>query len=221
MPETLKEGAKRLAQPWLAKGYRAAGLHVYRNTDGAEIFGKFRLEHPDGDTAPEGRKVIRPLHANGNGLCVMGEPGFERGKKPLYQLDRIATKPDAVVWVTEGEKAADRLMRLGALATTSGSASSDDAVDWSALAGRACCLWADFDDEGRAYMGRVAERLLKLCCSIEILDVDKLGLPSKGDAADWLGALEEPEIDDLDRLPRVRAETPPRPDDGSPRVRMV
>lgn len=223
MTESLRDGAKRLAQPWLAKGYRAAGLHVYRAADGVELYAKFRLEHPDGDAAPEGRKVIRPIHVNGDGACHLGEPKYTRGRKPLYQLPRIASKPEAIVWVCEGEKDCDALIKLGAVATTSGSATSDDSADWTPLARRRCVLWADLDDEGRAHMGRVAARLTEMGCAVEAVDIEQLALPPKGGAADWAAAREAPAYDDLEALPRVAphrgAESLPEADIA--RVRIV
>lgn len=203
MAESLQEGARRLAKPWLDKGYRAAGLHVYRAADSSELYAKFRLEHPDGDKAPEGRKIIRPFHANGNGSCVMGEPKFQRGAKPLYRLTLLASKPGQPVIFVEGEKDCDALVKLGAVSTTTGSASSDDTADLLPLAGRTCWLWADNDDEGRAYMGRIAKRLQELGATIEAIDVEKLGLPPKGGAADWVQTRQDATYADLEALPRL------------------
>lgn len=210
MTELLKDGARRLSEPWKAKGYRAAGLHVYRDPSGAEIFAKFRLEHPDGDKAPDGRKIIRPIHVNGDGRCAIGEPRFGRGTKPLYRLPRIVEKSDGPVWIVEGEKDADALVRLGAVATTSGSATSDDAADWSPLAGRTCYLWPDNDDEGRAYAGRVAVRLLRLGCQVQLLDVPPLGLPAKGGADDWVKSRQNATLCDLEALPRISPHPTPQ-----------
>ena len=70
---------------------------------------------------------------NGQGY-ELREPEFA-GKKPLYNLDRIAADAAAPVWIVEGEKAADALVKLGAVATTSGGASSAADADWSQLTG--------------------------------------------------------------------------------------
>src|SRR5256885_886271 len=118
MNETPKQAARRLAAPWIAKGYRPVALHEYRQASGRAIHWRLRLEHPDGDTAAEGRKVIRPFKLNGTGY-VLGEPNFAAGKKLLYNLDRIAANPTACVDIVEGEKAADALTEVGAIATTS------------------------------------------------------------------------------------------------------
>src|SRR5689334_17384637 len=98
--ETPREAAKRLLQAWIEKGYVPKALHTYRTAEGEAIFEKARLEHPEGDAAPDGRKIIRPLHLNGNGY-KLGEPKFDAGNKPLYALERIAANPDAPVWIVE------------------------------------------------------------------------------------------------------------------------
>ena len=55
----------------------------------------------NGDSPTEtGEKWIRPMKLNGAGF-ELGEPKFENGK-PLYVLHRIASNPDAAVWVVEG-----------------------------------------------------------------------------------------------------------------------
>ena len=80
--ETPKEAARRLAAPWIAKGYKGRALHTYKQAEVRRIDYRMRLEHPDRDAAPDGRKVIRPFKLNGSGY-VFGEPHFRNGK-PLY-----------------------------------------------------------------------------------------------------------------------------------------
>lgn len=204
MSETVEQGARRLFAPKIARGYVPRALHAYVNADGQPIYWRARLEHPDGDAAPDGRKIIRPLHLNGNGYKI-GEPDFPNGKKPLYNLDKLAADDTAPVFIVEGEKAADALTKRGAIATTSGAADSAARADWSALAKRDCILWADNDDAGRAYMGDVAAILETLGCKLSAMDIDALSLPAKGDAFDWLADRPESTLGDLLALPRVQA----------------
>ena len=49
-------------------------------------------------------------------------------------------------------------------------------------------IWPDNDKAGQRYATEAAERLLALGCTVRVIDVDKLGLPKKGDAVDWLKA---------------------------------
>ena len=142
------------------------------------------------------------MKLNGAGY-TFGEPEFPAGK-PLYNLDRIAAAdPAAPVWIVEGEKAADALTKLGAIATTSGGADSAGRADWSPLRGRECRLWRDNDEAGAEYAGNVAVILLDLGCQLSAVDVDPLGLPPKGDAWDWQQARQDATLSDLDTLPRI------------------
>jgi hypothetical protein len=207
MSETVEQAARRLLSAKIALGYVPRALHAYVNADGQSIYYRARLEHPDGDVAPEGRKIIRPLYANGNGYKI-GEPEFPAGAKPLYNLDKIAAEPNAVVFVVEGEKAADALTKRGALATTSGGADSAQRADWRALAERRCILWPDNDQAGRAYMGDVAAILEPLGCELSAINVDALALPAKGDAFDWLADRAQATLSDLLALPRLDIRPP-------------
>jgi DNA primase len=92
------------------------------------------------------------------------------------------------VWVVEGEWCADALTKAGALAIASGAADSAGKADWRPLAGRHVIIWPDNDEPGRRYADAVADALLGLGCTVPMLDVEKLGLPKKGDAVDWLKA---------------------------------
>ena len=73
MSETVREAAKRLFAPWIAKGYKPVALHADRGKDGAPIYYRGRLEHPDGDGTPHGKKVIRPIKLNGAGYVVYSD----------------------------------------------------------------------------------------------------------------------------------------------------
>jgi hypothetical protein len=196
MTETAKEAARRLAGPAIRDGYKPERLHEYRDAEGKPIYWRIRAKREDGD------KWIRPMKLNGHGY-ELGEPAFPDGK-PLYNLDLIAAHPDALVYVCEGEKPADALTILGVVATTSGGARSADQADWTPLAGRRVRIWRDNDEAGMGYGGDVAHRLLTLGCDLEAVDVERLELPPKGDAADWVVGRQNASLSDLDALPMVR-----------------
>lgn len=198
MIETPKEAARRLSAPMLNKGFKPVALHTYTDTEGKARYWRIRAKHPD-----TGEKWIRPMKLNGQGY-ELGEPKFEHGK-PLYALHRIASNPDADVWVVEGEQKADAINRLGLVATTSGSATSADSADWEPLRGRAVVIWPDNDEAGKSYAGGVANILLGLGCAVSCLDVDKLGLGKSDDVIDWLAKHPEAAISDLEALPRLPA----------------
>jgi hypothetical protein len=199
MSETPQQAARRLLADKLDQGYVPRALHEWRAADGSTLYWRARLEHPDGDAAADGRKVIRPLHLNGHGY-KLGEPSFPNGK-PLYNLDRIAAHPTATVWIAEGEKATDALTKIGAVATTSGSATSAGKADWSVLRGRTCIIWPDNDDPGRAYAGDVAAILLSVGCTVSCVDIAKLNMSAEGDAADWQQTHQNAVLGDVEALP--------------------
>ena len=202
--ETPQQAARRLSEPELRKGFRPEALHVYTDANGAPIFWRIRLKHPD-----TGAKWIRPMRQDENGAFVMGEPTFAPGTKPLYRLHDLVQHPDSAVIVVEGEKVADALARLGVQSTTSGGAQSASGADWTPLAGRSVLIWPDHDEPGAQYGQDVVARLLALGCNVKIIDVDALGLPPRGDAFDWIEAHPEATAEDVLALPTARPARPP------------
>lgn len=203
--ERRKDAARRISWPALAKGYQPEALHEYRDANGEPVLWRIRLRHPE-----TGGKWIRPMHWNGSAY-VAGEPPAQAGGRPLYRLpEMLAADPKTPVFVVEGETCADALHRLGLVAVTSGSASSDGGADWRPLAGRPVILWPDHDEPGRKYAERVRERLNGLRAACECLDVAALGLPEKGDAVDWIKAHPEATAADVLALPRAVRASPER-----------
>ena len=196
MTETPKEAARRFAEPMIRNGFEPVALHTYTDAERKPIYWRIRLKHPD--TAD---KWIRPMKLNGQGY-ELAEPKFTDGK-PLYALHRIASNPDAVVWIVEGEQKADALNKLGLVATTSGSSTSADAADWQPLRGRTVRIWPDNDDPGKAYAGEVASILLGLGCAVTCIDVDQLALGIGDDAMEWLAAHPRAAGGDIEALPKL------------------
>ena len=206
MTETPTEAARRLAATMLAKGYQPAGLHCYTAADGAPIYHRIRLKHPD-----TGEKWIRPMYANGAGY-KLGEPDFGGKLKPLYRLHEVITADQALpVWWVEGEQKADKIVRLGLLATTAGGANSDESCDFQPLRGRRVIVWPDNDDPGQQHAQRVATKLRSLGCTVETIDLGPLALAKGGDVVDWLAAHPEATADDLTALPLLSEGTAAAP----------
>lgn len=179
MSETPQQAARRLAATAIRDGYKPEALHAYTDTKGNPLHWRIRAKHPD-----TGDKWIRPMKLNGEGY-TLGEPEYPE-RKPLYRLHDLATRPDDPVFVVEGEWAADHLMKLGVLATTSGAADSAGKADWRPLAGRSITIWPDNDEAGRRFAQEVAEKLLTQGCTVQVIDVEALGIKLKADAVDWL-----------------------------------
>jgi Protein of unknown function (DUF3987) len=195
--ETPQEAARRLSATKLRDGFKPEGLHVYTDAGGSPIYYKIRLRHANGD------KHIRPMKANGAGF-VLGEPPFPNGK-PLYRLHEVAARNNECVIVTEGEKCADALVRLGLIVTTSGGADSANCADWQPLTGRDLVLWPDNDEAGARYAEAVRNHLQALGCIVRTLDVAALDLPPKGDCVEWLAAHSGATAADVLALPTVGA----------------
>jgi 5S rRNA maturation endonuclease (ribonuclease M5) len=206
--ETPKEAARRLAAPAIRDGYKPEALLTYTYPDGGVWYWRIRLKNPH-----TGKKWIRPMRLDGAGfeLC---EPDFPDGK-PLYRLHDLTGRPDDGVIVVEGEWKADALAKAGVLATTSGAADSAAKADWRPLAGRDVIIWPDNDEAGQRYATEAAERLLALGCTVRVIDVDKLGLPEKGDALDWLKANPAATAVEMAALPCGEARQPARPGNGA------
>lgn len=195
--ETPKQAARRLIGSKLDMGYVAEAFHIYTDIESNPLYWKIRLKHSVED------KYIRPM-ALIDGVYMLKEPVFSNGK-PLYNLHRLANKNDETVWLVEGEKCADTLVKLGLLATTSGSADSVRTADWQPVAGRNVILWRDNDNAGNKWQADLIATLNPLNCKIKCIDVEVLNLPAKGDCVEWIATYElthnrKPETFDLDAL---------------------
>ncbi|MFT4196756.1 MAG: DUF3987 domain-containing protein [Pseudoxanthomonas sp.] len=216
MVETPKDAARRLCAAVVAAGFQPNGLHEYRDADGNPVFWKMRCKHPRWHRLDEaererlqrqyksnGAKWLRPMYWTGVEY-VIGEPPAPATGKLLYRQPELLAA-DGVVWIVEGEACADRLAKLGLIATTSGSSASADGADWTPLQGRHAILWPDHDDAGAKYADAVQASLHALGCVVERVDVAALDLPAKGDCVDWLAAHPGATAADVEALARITA----------------
>jgi putative DNA primase/helicase len=176
-PATFATAAEAVAE--LERQYgRRANLWTYQSADVEPVGLILRWDTPTG-------KTIRPVSKTPTGWIIggMSEP------RPLYRLPDLLMRTGEVVYVCEGEKAADALAGLGLLATTSphGSKSAGKA-DWAALAGREVVILPDHDEAGGMYAGDVAGILAKLtpAATVRIVNLADAwpDLPAGGDIAD-------------------------------------
>lgn len=191
----------------------ASIVAVYRYTDesGALVSEKIRHEpkrfsqrYPDGDG---GFVYQRPKHA----------------PPVLYRLPEVkaAIADGRTVFVCEGEKDADRLAKLGLVATTNveGAAQPDQVAKWrteytAQLSGAArVILLPDNDPPGRAHMTHVAQQLRGNVADLRVLELPEL--PAKGDVSDWLNAGHT-----VDELQALVAKAPP-PEQEPPETSFV
>lgn len=197
MMETPRQAARRLAREEIRGDFKPEGLHEYQDADGVPLQWKIRVRLPDGS------KWIRPMHVSGTVYRLGDAPRFKEGSRPLYRLPELAARPDEVVYFCEGEKCVDALMAIGLLATTSGSATSDERADLSPLAGRQVVAWPDNDAPGLQYIARVSDKLSILGTNVQTIDAAGLGLEQHGDAVDYLAAHPEADAAAIGGLPKL------------------
>jgi hypothetical protein len=143
----------------------------YTDATGALLYQVCRLE-------PKSFRQRRP-HKNGGWIWEAGE------QRVLYRLLELLQYPDATVFLTEGEKDADRVAELGHCATTVASGKwTPECVQ--ALADRDVWILQDNDDAGRKRAREAAEALHGTSKTIRIVQLP--GLADKGDISDWLDA---------------------------------
>jgi hypothetical protein len=154
----------------ISSGYHHTVTYDYTSSDGEVLFEVLRYEH-----ATDNKSFIQ-RRPDGKGGWLSG-----RGDAVLYRLHELAANANDPIFVTEGEKDADRLATLGYLATTVPNGSWPD--DVSALSGRLVYVLADNDVPGDKKAKTAIERLFGVAT---VYRIDLPELSDKGDVSDWL-----------------------------------
>jgi len=95
--------------------------------------------------------------------------------------------PDAVVYLVEGEKDADRLASLGLVATCNAGGAGKWRKEHSEfLRGRHVVVLPDNDDAGREHARKAVKALRGIATDVRVVELPDL--PEKGDVSDWLDA---------------------------------
>ena len=150
---------------------------LYHNADGEVVAAILRWNLDDGT------KTIRQMSRD----AVDGLWRAEKmqGIQPLYRLPNLLeADADEVVYVAEGEKAADAAVSLGLLATThaGGSSAPLEKIDWSPLDGRRVVVLSDHDEVGRKWAKRLQKHLETKALGVRVVDlVDRWPELQKGD----------------------------------------
>jgi predicted transcriptional regulator len=159
------------------EGHVLRGTWDYPNADGS-LFGVMARYEPVTDGGRD--KQFRPFVVEDGELVCKGFPE----PRPLYNLDKLAARPDAPVLVVEGEKTADAAAELfpGYVVTTSPhGCKSASKADWSPLAGRDVVIWPDNDEAGTAY----AMDVVKAVANALVVPISaSQAFPPKWDLAD-------------------------------------
>ena len=186
-----------LAKPEPAKRQAQQATHYqYRDAAGHLVFEVVRKVPKD----------FRQRRPDGNGGWIWNLKGIERIPYRLPEL--LAAPADALVFIVEGEKDADRLASLGLVATcNAGGAGKWHRSYNQHLQGRAVVILPDNDQAGRDHAADVAKKLAGIAASVRI--VERPGLLEKGDVSDWLDTGNT--LADLDALVKASAADAPEP----------
>jgi hypothetical protein len=160
----------------------------YRDADGKLVYQVVRYDWTDPDNPKGHSKDFRQRRPDPSKKG--GWSWKVRGLEPLpYRLPELrkAVADGLLVFVTEGEKAADRLIALGIPATTnSGGAGKFPEALVEHFRGAKVIILPDNDTAGEEHLKLVGSRLLDVATSVKSLTLP--GLPPKGDVVDWLDA---------------------------------
>lgn len=110
---------------------------------------------------------------------------------PLYGLDRLAARPDAMVIIAEGCKAADAAEQVfdGVVGVSwrggSDTVTNYERTDWSPLAGRRVVIWPDADGPGIRAAWWLAQHCRRAgVASVRVVPVELVALTKGWDLAD-------------------------------------
>lgn len=210
------DALKAAAQASDPEGGNVARVYEYTNPDTrrADML-IYRIERPDGS------KTFRQAHPIDGGFVLKAPPG----PWPLYNRARIREAMEIIV--AEGEKAVHALHAAAVTATTApGGAGKARLADWTPLAGKSVFLWPDADHEdsktgkraGIEHMHAVARELAKLDPAPLVfwIDPDRLDLPPKGDAHEFVQEHGDAAPEAVREIMRQATRYEPPPDAGKP-----
>ena len=157
------------------RGFKITARYRYCDHEGKLLHENVRLEFV---TNGHRLKTFRQRRPDGAGGWVESIEGVPRVP---YRLAELLHSGEQDVHVTEGEKDADRLSKLGLVAT---SITSPDNCDLSALTKRVVYIHEDNDAAGREKSEKLATALNGIALATHIVRYPDT--PVKGDVSDWL-----------------------------------
>jgi 5S rRNA maturation endonuclease (ribonuclease M5) len=160
--EAMGIGIADLYPPKPKKELKFVAKYRYLDADGTLLFEKLRY------VDEYGKKEFRQRKPDGNGGW-----SYKLGDTPrvLYNLPAVikAVKNGEPVWVVEGEKDADTLIKSGVCATTMpNGAGTWQQMHTDSLAGAVVEIIADNDDAGLKHAKSVYEELVDAKCDVQV-----------------------------------------------------
>lgn len=178
LPVTTYATAREAVEVLERRYGRRSVVRTYHGINGSPVGVVVRWDRPDG-------KIIRPVSLHDTRWVI----GGMRPPRPLYRLLDLASAD--LVYVVEGEKAAEAARSAGLVATTSAHGANGAAqTDWMPLAGKTAVIVPDNDEAGMCYADEVAQHLLRLVPRPTVKELLLPGLPEGGDLADYIAARE-------------------------------
>jgi hypothetical protein len=180
---------------------KIVGRYDYHDAEGTLLFQAIRFEPKD----------FRQRRPDGRGGWIWNLNGV---RPVLYRLPEAleAVKSGETVYLTEGEKDADRLRNLGLVATTNPMGAGKWRGSYSeTLRGADVVIIRDNDAAGKEHAEQVARSLCGTAATVKVLELT--GLADKGDASDWLEA--GGTVEELVRLAREAPEWERQPNHRS------
>ncbi|HJZ95901.1 MAG TPA: DUF3987 domain-containing protein, partial [Candidatus Solibacter sp.] len=186
-------------------GVRRAREYDYKEESGKLLFQTLRFRHP---------KDFRQRRPDGNGGWRWNLDGVRR---VLYRLPELLaaknTDPKRPVFIVEGEKDADKLRQLGAVATCNPMGAGKWRPEYSeTLRGfDTVVVIADKDDAGRAHAEQVAASVAPVVGHVKVIE-----LPDERvkDASDFIAA--DGTLDEIYHIAAAMPDWAPTAPHGSP-----
>ena len=154
---------------------RPTKRYPYHDKEGRVNFYHDRYEKPNGE-----KKQFSPLTLWGKGGKREWRFKVPSGLRPLYGLPGLLQYPDAMVWIVEGEKAAQALTKLlpnHPVLCWQGGSQAVSKSDYSPLKKRDCVIFSDNDLAGKKAANDLVKQLRASGArSVRVLDVEKLAL---------------------------------------------
>lgn len=174
-PEAAALAAEQFVRAKKGSDWRLLRSYSYTGKLGADVMRVLRFESANGS-----EKTFRPIHPVDGGWAF-GDPPCAL---PVYRLAELDGA--SLVFICEGEKAADAAAALDIAVTTNAhGANSAAKTDWSPVEGIDVVILPDNDQPGRNWASTVAALSIEAdAASVKVVELP--GLPDHGDIVEFI-----------------------------------